>query len=139
MQDITLQSSRWQAGRSNRSAQMCIGHGGGQTIEQKGQERTLQSRGGQAGRRYTTAADWQLTHSGKTGSGWARWSWSGPDDDDDDDHDDDKRAGIARAEQEGAGRLNLLNSIACGSCHGGGRTGSGCAHRSRQGLMMMMM
>ena len=44
-----------------------------------------------------------------------------------------------RAEQEGAGRLKLLNSSACGSCHGGGRTGSGCAHRSRQGLMMMMM
>jgi hypothetical protein len=37
--------------------------------------------------------DWQLTHSGKTGSGWARWSWSGPDDDDDDDHDDDRHSG----------------------------------------------
>ena len=35
------------------------------------------------------AADTQRT----TASGWARWSWSGPDDDDDDDHDDDRHSG----------------------------------------------
>ena len=79
------------AGRQKQQISTDVyGHGGGQTIEQKGHEGTLQSREGQAGRSCTTAVDAASDTHSKTGSGWARWSWSGPDDDDDDDHDDDR-------------------------------------------------